>query len=389
ENRMTGVANPDGTSETHVYSADNMRQKKVTSAGTVLFVRDGQNVLIETDGSGVTQAHYTDYPGMRGGLAPQRRGTASSFYGFDNQQSCRVLVSVGGLVTDSCSFKAFGDELAAGSGATTATRYVGVYGYYRDIPNRAYLRARHSQELSGRWISRDPHHIGRLGGQRYLYAGNQPMHLLDPTGLVAVTPANVSDWRVGLDSTQQGCCGGYRAYRQLHLDNLAGQRGYIVQRVDVNAFGWPCVNLSSCFVGPPESFTITYWEAWPIDQGGRGPTSGGGPNWDNSFAWRAERGYCSASRVEFGQVKFFYSVHNGIPLGVDDRPKGGACSRYAGGLSCIDDPPWFWYGSPDQGEKEAYHWVIGGWICCYDFTPLVDSKTVAFPAPWGVRTPPC
>jgi len=31
--------------------------------------------------------HYTDYPGMWGGLASQRRGSVSSFYGFDSQGS--------------------------------------------------------------------------------------------------------------------------------------------------------------------------------------------------------------------------------------------------------------------------------------------------------------
>src|SRR5579864_4340066 len=98
ENRLTGVANPDGTSETHVYMADGMRQKKVTSAGTVIFIRDGQNVLIETDGSLVTQAHYTDFPGAWGGLASQRRGTESRFFGFDSQASTRILVSIAGAV---------------------------------------------------------------------------------------------------------------------------------------------------------------------------------------------------------------------------------------------------------------------------------------------------
>lgn len=39
-----------------------------------------------------------------------RRSGASHFYGFDLQRSARVLVSVGGTVTDSYTFKAFGEE---------------------------------------------------------------------------------------------------------------------------------------------------------------------------------------------------------------------------------------------------------------------------------------
>ena len=76
ENRLIGVSSPSGA-ETYTYSADGMRQKKATSSGTVYFVRDGQNVLIETDANLVTQAHYTDFPSEWGGLSSERRGSTS------------------------------------------------------------------------------------------------------------------------------------------------------------------------------------------------------------------------------------------------------------------------------------------------------------------------
>jgi len=78
EDRMAGVSYPNGTLDTFLYREDGLRQKKVTAAGTTGFLWDEQNVLIETDGSGSTQAHYTDFPGYWGGLASHRRsGTAS------------------------------------------------------------------------------------------------------------------------------------------------------------------------------------------------------------------------------------------------------------------------------------------------------------------------
>ena len=104
-----------------------MREKKATSSGTVCFVRDGENVLIETDANLVTQAHYTDSPGMWGGLSSERRGATSSFYGFDQQSNTRILVSIGGNITDSYLYKSFGEELAVSGndGELTALRRAG------------------------------------------------------------------------------------------------------------------------------------------------------------------------------------------------------------------------------------------------------------------------
>ena len=53
ENRLVGVSSPTGV-ETYFYSADGMREEKVNSSGTVYYVRDGDNVLIETDAGLVT-----------------------------------------------------------------------------------------------------------------------------------------------------------------------------------------------------------------------------------------------------------------------------------------------------------------------------------------------
>ena len=80
------------------------------SSGTVYYVRDGENVLIETDANLVTQAHYTDFPGVWGGLTSERRGGVSSFYGFDQQANARILASINGNVTNNYLCKAFGEE---------------------------------------------------------------------------------------------------------------------------------------------------------------------------------------------------------------------------------------------------------------------------------------
>ena len=145
------------------------------------FLWDGVNVLEEADANLLPAAHYTDYPGEWGGLASMWRDEESHFYGFDLQSSSRILVSVGGDITDSYAYKAFGEQLAAGL-TVNPYRYVGEYGYYGDDAFRAYVRARHLDVVTGRWFSRDP--IGpSLEFDAYLYASNDPHQWADPSGL--------------------------------------------------------------------------------------------------------------------------------------------------------------------------------------------------------------
>ena len=128
ENRLIGVSSPSGV-ETYAYSSDGMREEKVNSSGTVYYVRDGENVLIETDANLITQAHYTDFPGMRGGLASARRGGVSSFYGFDQQSNARILVSPAGAITDDYLCKTFGEEVAVFDSTKNSLHFKWRVGY--------------------------------------------------------------------------------------------------------------------------------------------------------------------------------------------------------------------------------------------------------------------
>src|SRR5205085_6450671 len=117
------------------------------------------------------------------GPSSLRQSGTSSFLGFDLQSSVRILVSVGGIVTDRYTYKAFGEELEISGITRNPLRYQGMTGYYRDTTERLYVKARHLNTLLGRWISRDP--IGFKGGTSnlYEYVANNPVTLNDPSGL--------------------------------------------------------------------------------------------------------------------------------------------------------------------------------------------------------------
>jgi RHS repeat-associated protein len=182
ENRLLSQVSP-SVNEQYQYSQDGLRKEKIDASGTTQFTLDGQNVLLETTSSGVLQARNTQNPNGYGGLVSQNRSAASNYYGFDSQQSTRILVSVSGMITDSLSFKAFGEELQTGSGTANPFWFGGQVGYFRDLPGVMNVGQRKLVATNGVFLNRDL--IGFAGGDVNLlrYVGNNPVVRIDPSGL--------------------------------------------------------------------------------------------------------------------------------------------------------------------------------------------------------------
>ena len=98
--------------ETYTYAADGLRRSLASASGVTGFVWDEQNVLLETNGAGLMQAHYTDFPGTWGGLVSMRQGAVSHYFAFDPSQNARALTDGIGNVTDTYVYTAFGVEKA-------------------------------------------------------------------------------------------------------------------------------------------------------------------------------------------------------------------------------------------------------------------------------------
>lgn len=108
---------------------------------------------------------------------------ASTFYAFDSQGTSRVLTSIYGIIVDEYILKAFGEELLGGTGPVNPFWYIGQFGYYRDMPELMYVRARILEAMFGRWLSRVGWEQQMAGEHPYGYAFNNPSTYTDPSGL--------------------------------------------------------------------------------------------------------------------------------------------------------------------------------------------------------------
>jgi RHS repeat-associated protein len=181
ENRLIVRADPVNGTLTNTYDANSKRVQLVAPSETTLYVRDGQNVMLETNAAGVTQAHYTDWPGVWGGLVSQNRSAASSFYGFDLSANTRLLTNISAAEVAAYLTDAFGVELSSTGSVANFLRFGGQDQYWRDVPNAYATLMRVLLALFGRWPSRDPR--GPAAGLNpYEYVGNNPVGWIDPAG---------------------------------------------------------------------------------------------------------------------------------------------------------------------------------------------------------------
>jgi len=199
----------DGTQEYAWDAAGRLASVSVSGGPEVAYLYDGGNDRTAMIVAGVTTTYVVDPFGLVNHvsqvLAEETDGAATrDFYGLD------LLAQAGSTTTTYLGYDALSVRLHLGEdgGLTAAYRYgpfgevmgaepagYGFSGERWDEPvGLLYLRARYYAPEVGRFVSQDP-----LRGsssqpatlQRFLYAANNPVSLVDPTGLRGVIP-----WRI-------------------------------------------------------------------------------------------------------------------------------------------------------------------------------------------------
>jgi RHS repeat-associated protein len=116
-------------------------------------------------------------------LISQTRGIDRTFYQVDGLGSTRSLTNAGGAILNSYTYNAYG-QLIQETGAILNT-YLFTGEQFDDAISSTYLRARYYNPASGRFLSKDsfPGFVSSpITLHSYLYAGNNPVNLVDPSG---------------------------------------------------------------------------------------------------------------------------------------------------------------------------------------------------------------
>ncbi len=188
ENRLTKVddfvaGNPTAAfTSTYRYDGLGRRIEKVANGQTKRYVYDGEDILLEYDGSNVLQARYTHGPGIDEPIAVTK-GASTYFYHQDGLGSVTDLTDVAGAMAKSYSYEAYGTILESPGIVEQPYTYTG-----REFDAESglyYYRARYYDPATGRFLQKD--HLGITEGKNlYPYVDNNPIRYADPSGLLRV-----------------------------------------------------------------------------------------------------------------------------------------------------------------------------------------------------------
>ena len=217
ENRLAAYTKSTGASNQYTYSDDGKRKSEGTGLGATVFTYDDEALMLETDIAGNLQARYTNYPGIYGGLASMRRGSDSSFYGYDTQHSTRILTSPTETVSDPYSYTAFGIPLQSGSGTVNAFRFIGLFLYYTDDDGEVFVGPRILVVIDGRWMPGDANLHTSDQRNPYRFSPSFATRNVDPMPFDVAPfpappktkfhqPATIGEIRSCLIYAQGGCC---------------------------------------------------------------------------------------------------------------------------------------------------------------------------------------
>ncbi len=184
QDQLIRIEFPNLTVATYRYDALGRRIEKDVGGTITRYVYDGEDILLEYDGTNSRIARYshgdrTDQP-----LAMERGG-ASFYYHADHLGSARLLTNTAGMAVNEYDYDAYGRletivETVPQPYAFAGREYDTESGLY-------YYRARYYDPETGRFLSEDP--IGFVGrdANLYRYAFDNPVNLIDPSGLDTIT----------------------------------------------------------------------------------------------------------------------------------------------------------------------------------------------------------
>ncbi|MFH1653466.1 MAG: RHS repeat-associated core domain-containing protein [Pseudomonadota bacterium] len=184
EDRLTRVTLPDGKNINYDYDPFGRLISRSDVNGTKRFLWDGDQIAVETDGSGTVTSRLI-WGNDLDEMISMKQGGTNYFYLQDALRNVTALTDDQGQVVENYDYKVFGVPSKTSS---FGNPFLFTGARYDEGTNLIYMRNRwYSPEL-GRFITTDP--IGINGGVNlYKYVNNNPATHADPWGLF-----NPSSW---------------------------------------------------------------------------------------------------------------------------------------------------------------------------------------------------
>ena len=177
-----------GTTAQYTYNAEGIRTAKTVNGERTTFILDGANVIGEVN----AQNQVTNYiRGASGVILSKDPSNVMKYYVTNGHGDVTALVNSAGAITKSYTYDAFGVEQNIDPADTNPFRYCGEY--FDKETESIYLRARYYSPVTGRFGQQDP---SMNGENWYIYANDNPILFVDPSGLVSVIYLLLQEWKI-------------------------------------------------------------------------------------------------------------------------------------------------------------------------------------------------
>ncbi len=182
KNRIVRVAKTNNSIWQYIYDDFDNRVAVIHDGDVTRYAYDPIglfDVVAEYDGSGRLRARYVHGLGL---VARINASGSAAYYGFDALGNTRQLTNDEGAIINSYDYDPWGRSLSVDEGVPNPFLYVGRLGVMNDADDLIYMRARHYLPRVGRFASMDPLMFGAGDVNFYLYSGNSPINMVDPSG---------------------------------------------------------------------------------------------------------------------------------------------------------------------------------------------------------------
>lgn len=168
---------------TYAYDGLGQRLRATRDGVTTRYVYDANgNLLAEADGAGVLTRYYVHGFGL---LAMVDALTDEVYvYHYDGTGHTVAMTDGARQIVNAYAYDPFGRLMGVDETVPQPFTFVGQFGIQREPEGLYYMRARHYDADTGRFLSPDP--LDYQGGANlYAYAGGNPIRNIDPTGEIA------------------------------------------------------------------------------------------------------------------------------------------------------------------------------------------------------------